>query len=541
MTTLIVSVFFGVSTFAYDIEVDGLYYSVIKKAQRATVVGVSKTLTEAIIPDKIVFEDLECNVVAIDDLAFMQGSEHLKKVVIGNNVEKIGIYAFEFTKIKSITIPKSVKEIDTDAFRDCDSLEAVYIEDISAWCNISFSKTKSNPLYFAKNLYLNNELVTDLVIPDDVTEIKDYSFTNASCIKTLSIPDHISNIGEASFYNCIGLTNVKLPYNLETIGRNAFESCSSLTSVEIPDKVKTIGYAAFYNCKNMENVKMPNSLETLGDEAFRYCEKLKSISINGTIKNIPYRCFEYCKSLTTVSIPSSIVNLKDYCFAYCKELTDITCYAESAPSASYTYSFIDSSPEYATLHVPSTSIESYQNTRTWSQFGSIVAITEPGIETPKCSTPNVTFTDGKLQFICDTEGAKCYYTLSNSDVKNNDTLVEGNSVIFDACYNISFYAIADGYTNSDTATAKLYWLTSSGTLEGDNINNISMRGIAIQSTGGFINISGLDNNEKVSFYGLDGKALGYATAINGTTSFSAQSGTVVVAKIGKESIKIAVE
>ena len=120
-------------------------------------------------------------------------------------------------------------------------------------------------------------------------------------------------------------------------------------------------------------------------------------------------------------------------------------------------------------------------------------------------------------------------------------MVEGNSVIFDACYNISFYAIADGYTNSDTATAKLYWLTSSGTLEGDNINNISMRGIAIQSTGGFINISGLDNNEKVSFYGLDGKALGSATAINGTTSFSAQSGTVVVAKIGKESIKIAVE
>lgn len=541
MTTLIVSVFFGVSTFAYDIEVDGLYYSVIKKARRATVVGVSKTLTEAIIPDKIVFEDLECNVVAIDDLAFMQGSEHLKNVVIGNNVEKIGIYAFEFTKIKSITIPKSVKEIDSDAFRDCNSLEAVYIEDISAWCNISFSKTKSNPLYFAKNLYLNNELVTDLVIPDDVTEIKDYSFTNASCIKTLSIPDHISKIGEASFYNCIGLTNVKLPYNLETIGRNAFESCISLTSVEIPDKVKTIGYAAFYNCKNMENVKMPNSLETLGDEAFRYCEKLKSISINGTIKNIPYRCFEYCKSLTTVSIPSSIVNLEDYCFAYCKELTDITCYAESAPSASYTYSFIDSSPEYATLHVPSTSIESYQNTRTWSRFGSIVAITEPGIETPKCSTPNVTFTDGKLQFICDTEGAKCYYTLSNSDVKNNDTLVEGNSVNFDACYNISFYAIADGYTNSDTATAKLYWLTSSGTLEGDNINNISMRGIAIQSTGSFINISGLDNNEKVSFYGLDGKALGSATAINGTTSFSAQSGTVVVAKIGKESIKIAVE
>ena len=90
-------------------------------------------------------------------------------------------------------------------------------------------------------------------------------------------------------------------------------------------------------------------------------------------------------------------------------------------------------------------------------------------------------------------------------------------------------------------TAKLYWLTSSGSLEGAGINNVSMRGIAIQSAGGFVTISGLDNNEKVSFYGIDGKSLGTATAINGTTTFAAQSGSIVVAKIGKENIKIAVE
>ena len=90
-------------------------------------------------------------------------------------------------------------------------------------------------------------------------------------------------------------------------------------------------------------------------------------------------------------------------------------------------------------------------------------------------------------------------------------------------------------------TAKLYWLTSSGSLEGAGINNASMRGIAIQSAGGFINISGLNNNEKVSFYGIDGKMLGSVTAINGTISFAAQSGSIVVAKIGKENVKIAVK
>ena len=78
-------------------------------------------------------------------------------------------------------------------------------------------------------------------------------------------------------------------------------------------------------------------------------------------------------------------------------------------------------------------------------------------------------------------------------------------------------------------------------IETEGIKSVKARGIAIQSAGGFINISGLDNNEKVEFYGVDGKALGSAKSIDGNVSFSAQSGTIVVAKIGKESVKIAVE
>ena len=73
------------------------------------------------------------------------------------------------------------------------------------------------------------------------------------------------------------------------------------------------------------------------------------------------------------------------------------------------------------------------------------------------------------------------------------------------------------------------------------VESVKDRGIAIQSAGGFINISGLDNNETVSFYALDGKALGTAKSIDGNVSFSAKQGTIVVARIGKESVKIAVE
>ena len=74
-----------------------------------------------------------------------------------------------------------------------------------------------------------------------------------------------------------------------------------------------------------------------------------------------------------------------------------------------------------------------------------------------------------------------------------------------------------------------------------NINTAKTRGVVIQSAGGFITLSGLDTNERVDFFTVDGVALGSATATDGTATFSAKSGTIVVAKIGKESVKIAVE
>ena len=130
--------------------------------------------------------------------------------------------------------------------------------------------------------------------------------------------------------------------------------------------------------------------------------------------------------------------------------------------------------------------------------------------------------------------------------------------------NVYFYAeevpstISDTFYNSNIEIATLHVPASAieaykttepwsvfGTIkaieDADGMESAKERGIAIQSAGGFINISGLDNNEKVSFYGIDGKSLGSVTAINGTTSFAAQSSSIVVAKIGKESVKIAVE
>ena len=240
--------------------------------------------------------------------------------------------------------------------------------------------------------------------------------------------------------------------------------------------------------------------------------------------------------MTSITIPNSVKKIYSSAFSGCSNLENVYCYAERF-SQTYDDIFEDSYIEYATLHVPSSAISYYQTTVPWSEFGTIKAFEGTVGETKKCETPTISFVDGKLTFSCATEGVEYVSEVTCSDVNK----YYSNEINLAACYDITVTAMKTGYVNSDVATAKLYWLTSSGSLEGAGINNISMRGIAIQSAGGFITISGLDNNEKVSFYGIDGKSLGSVTPINGTTSFTAQSGSIVVAKIGKESVKIAVE
>ena len=231
-----------------------------------------------------------------------------------------------------------------------------------------------------------------------------------------------------------------------------------------------------------------------------------------------------------------VENIGSGAFGGCKNLENVYCYAETVPNTE-TDAFKDSYVEYATLHVPASAINEYKTTEPWSSFGTFKILEGTEIETKKCEAPTIAYKDGELSFTCATEGVEYISEVNCADVSKFYT----STVALTACYDIKVYATKAGYENSDVATAKLYWLTSSGSLDANSINSISMRGIAIQTTGGFINISGLDDNEKVSLYTIDGRCIGTATAFGGVVSFSAQANSIVVAKIGKESVKIAVE
>ena len=105
-----------------------------------------------------------------------------------------------------------------------------------------------------------------------------------------------------------------------------------------------------------------------------------------------------------------------------------------------------------------------------------------------------------------------------------------------ARYDISCFATAKGYTRSKTATAKLYWISAN--IETDGIAPATqMRGVVVSTEGGIVTLSGLKENERVTFYNVSGMKLGEARALNGQASISA-SDDIIIARIGSQSIKV---
>lgn len=301
------------------------------------------------------------NVTAIGNFAFYN-CKCLINITISNNVTTIGEHAFSGCGgLTSVTVPDSVTSIGEYAFNNCNSLENVYISDMTAWCNIEFDDTLSNPMYYADNLYLNNELLTNLLIPDSVTSISDYAFYNCSNLTSITIPDSVTSIGWGAFEKCSGLTSITIPDSVTSIGKAAFENCSGLTSVTIGNGVTSIGSYAFYFCSSLTSVTIPDSITKVDIYAFQHCSNLDSVYISDIaaylniefgsvdsnpmyyanklylnnkrivsldipegVTKIPAYAFSGCDSLIRVKIPDTVTSIGRYAFYDCNSLEEIT-------------------------------------------------------------------------------------------------------------------------------------------------------------------------------------------------------------------------
>ena len=321
-----------------------------------------KTIGQSAFSDCKVLEKvkLPANLATIESYVF-SGCKTLEKIELPEKLTYIGSGAFSDTGLRSIRMPASLKRCDKYSFGSSsnNSIDTVYIEDLTSWLSM-----EEGPNFFSSEdielssksptikYYVDGELLERLVIPDEVTSIRDYAFNCGKEIREVVFHENVKIIGRSAFLGCenLELTRDKLPNYLQTIGAYAFAKCKKISKVGIPSSVTEIGEAAFAMCSGMtqcifaqeiqiekisrklfqgctslEKTTIPAGVTIIEGYAFQNCKKLDRITIPATVISILSEAFYSCTNLEAVEFEkdSKLKNIEDYVFAYCDSLKSI--------------------------------------------------------------------------------------------------------------------------------------------------------------------------------------------------------------------------
>ena len=242
------------------------------------------------------------------------------EIIIGDDVETIPDYAFysySISTLKKMTIGKGVKSIGKNIVYG--TLSEVNVKDLSKYCQIDFT---SSILDGAK-LYVNDQMISDLTIPDGVSTIPSYAFSGCSGLQFITIPKSVVSIGSSAFTGCTSLISVNQAENLQTIGSHAFSNCSKLCYMPVTSNLTSIGdYAFYYDSKLTLSASTLNNVKTVGKYAFFRCENIGWPLYFKSATTLGQYAFYGCKGLSKVDI-SSATTIGNSCFANCSALKEV--------------------------------------------------------------------------------------------------------------------------------------------------------------------------------------------------------------------------
>lgn len=502
-----------------------------------------------VIPEKVSYNGADYTVTSMTDYAFQ--STAITGITLPESLTSWGEYCFWWSKLESIVVPKSVTSLPASCFHGCENLKSVTLHDgITSIGSDCFNGCTS---------------LESITLPSGITNLEAATFNNCSALKSIELPGGITSLGSDCFYGCTGLTSVTLPESVTTLGKDCFNGCTGISTINLPNSITSMGNYCFRDCNKLESVTLPNSMTTVPFGCFYGCTGLTSVTLPNSIIKLAGGCFYGCSSLETITLheginsidsygfascsslkaitlPRSITDIGSDCFSNCSSLATVTCKWENQDEIVTGLEMFDYTPAEKVLNVPTGTGAMYASTPEWKNFTTINEVGDTPEEPEKCATPVISYKDSMLVFASETEGAEYHYTITDNDIIT-DAYSYNGKVRLSAAYNISVYASADGYTNSDEAKAVLYFIKAgSGTGVGVSEIIAGKRSIVLTTDGQTVTASGLADGEAVSLYTTDGMLLSTAKASAdgiATLDTKGERGVLIV-KVGNDGLKIAV-
>lgn len=291
--------------------------------------------------------------------------KHLTNIIFEGQVDSIADGAFtDCNKVENITFNGGIRKLGPTVFKNM-SLSRLDINDVPAWCAMSFSSQTANPMSYAKNIYIEGSDDYHLIVSEGTDSINDYAFAGCNILKSATISKNVKKIGTGSFSYCRDLRLVSLSENIEEIGDSAFAGCISLETVNLPENLPSISSHLFYECKNLTSASIPTTVKTIGDNAFYGCSAMKKVEIPHTCDSIGDNAFNGCSSFTSLNLPYRLSKIGVSAFANCEGLKTVKAFWSTAPVVEPT-TFTNVNKK-CILYVPVGAVPSYYENG-WGRF-----------------------------------------------------------------------------------------------------------------------------------------------------------------------------
>lgn len=439
----------------------------------------------------------------------------LKTVTLSNNLTSMGYGAFySCSSLTSVVIPQSLSEIPRNTFDGCRSMTSV-----------TFNKKITE---IGNNAFANCSSLRGVVMPNSLKKIGMMAFNNCSELTTVSVGSGIQTIGDQAFGNCPKLASFTIyassvqntsstAFSNTNIGKcvlyvplsgmsfytttQPWKSFYRIQEMEVPDYIYEVGNESNWN-NNNQLMKQGNTNKYVGyyylksefrikpyeewDEDYGYAGSQGRME-QGTSRNIPvpqegfYRITVDLSALTyDLLLIESMSITGDFNKDGETDDSDMTFFTSTSvwmTVASFDRptkvkfranhnNYLNWGGTEANIVTGGDSlfvgVASYRFELYLSYDGNHYLKLTKLTDLQKAKKPTISFDKGELVFNSTTPNAEYNYTINVDDNRSG----KGKRVALTSTYTISVYASAEGYSNSDVATATIGWRNGKPVMEG---------------------------------------------------------------------------